>query len=428
MKTFRSSRLSAAHRRRLTVRNPVNDQAAERTARRICLDVKQRGNAAVSDFSTRFDGVSPQIRRIPDSALNKASRRMKPEFMQALRNAAATITRFHEQQNSSQRPVRTMPGVTCWRTITAIPRVGLYVPAGSAPLPSTVLMLGIPALLAGCNSIALFTPPSSNGLANPFVLAAAAVAGIREIYPVGGAQAIAAMAYGTESVPRVDKIFGPGNRFVNLAKQIVAADPEGCAIDMPAGPSELLVIADADANPAYVAADLLSQAEHDPDARVALVTTSELLARRALAEIASQLKDLPRKTIVRRSLAAGFVLIVRSLSEAMRFSNEYAPEHLSIQTARPEALARHVRNAGSVFLGASAPVAAGDYASGTNHTLPTGGRARAYSGLTVGSFQKSVSFQSLTRAGLGRLAGTIKSLAAAEGLEAHRRSITVREH
>ncbi|HEX9613908.1 MAG TPA: histidinol dehydrogenase [Bacteroidota bacterium] len=427
MRTYRSSRLTPAQRRSLTIRNRANDQSAATAVRGICLAVKKRGNSAVREFSRRFDGIAPRIQPLPASALIKARRGMPPPFLRALRIAAANIARFHRDRMGPQRPVRTMPGVKCWRTVTPISRVGLYVPAGSAPLPSTVLMLGIPALLAGCRSIVLFTPPMPDGSANPFILAAAAVAGIKQVVPVGGAQAIAAMAYGTQSIPKVDKIFGPGNKFVDMAKQFVAADPDGCAVDMPAGPSELLVISDGTANPAFVAADLLSQAEHDPDARVALVTTSELLAEHVQRELGRQLGSLPRKSIAKRSLEAGFVLIVPSLSEAVRFSNDYAPEHLSLQIASPKKFAALIQNAGSVFLGSFSPVAAGDYASGTNHTLPTGGAARVFSGISVASFQKSVSFQSLSRNGLNRLSNTIKTIAVAEGLEAHRQAVIARE-
>ncbi|MEX2115971.1 MAG: histidinol dehydrogenase [Bacteroidota bacterium] len=427
MKILDSSHLSAVQLQRLLVRTPANNRAAERTARRICRAVKQHGNAAVRKFSRQFDGCAPPVNPIPPAELQNALRHASPTFVHALKSALRAIHRFHKPQLPSGKRIQTLQGVTCWRRAIPIPRVGLYVPAGSAPLPSTVLMLGVPAILAGCDSIALCTPPTPEGRVNPMILAAACLTGIREVYPLGGAQAIAAMAFGTESVPKVHKIFGPGNKYVNRAKQIVATDPDGCPVDMPAGPSEILVIADRSANPAFVAADLISQAEHDADARVVLVTPDRQLARGVLTEIAAQVKDLPRRGITRRSLAAGFVLITGSLTEAVRFANDYAPEHLSVQTAHADRLARDIRNAGSVFLGPFAPVAAGDYASGTNHTLPTGGTAVAYSGLTVEHFQKTVSFQSLSRKGFAQLAETVKILAAAEGLEAHRRAITVRQ-
>jgi len=426
MTVYYSQRLSTAQWNKLTLRKFRNDRDAEKAARTICLAVKRRGNAAVRTYSLRFDGSAPPLKPVSNTALRTASGNLAPEFSRALKIAASNIARFHKRQILSRQSITTMPGVTCWRTSTPVPRVGLYIPAGSAPLPSTVLMLGIPARLAGCDSIALFSPPTPEGFVNPLILAAASVAGITEVYAVGGAQAIAAMAYGTESIPKVDKIFGPGNIYVNKAKRFISSDPDGCAIDMPAGPSELLVIADRSANPACIAADLLSQAEHDPNARVALVSTSESLVNRVMAEIAASLKYLPRQGIIRKSLAEAFILIVPSLAEAVRFANAYAPEHLSIQTVRPRQLAANVANAGSVFLGNFSPVAAGDYASGTNHTLPTGGSARAYSGLTLESFQKTVTFQSLTRSGLARISDAVRTLAAAEGLEAHRQAVTVR--
>ncbi len=293
-----------------------------------------------------------------------------------------------------------MEGVVCWREARPIERVGLYVPAGSAPLPSTVLMLGIPAKLAGCTRIVLCSPPKSNGSVDPFVLATAAMIGIDEVYKVGGAQAIAAMAYGTETIPKVDKIFGPGNRYVTAAKQFISTDPDGAAIDLLAGPSEVLIIADDTANPEVVAYDLISQAEHDADAQAVLVTTSEALAEEVLRALPQQLSDLPRREFITASLENSYILIADSLKAALQFSNEYAPEHLIINVRDAEAVVPSITNAGSVFVGPFAPVTAGDYASGTNHTLPTSRTARWASGVSLESFQKYVRFQSITKSGL----------------------------
>jgi histidinol dehydrogenase len=304
--------------------------------------------------------------------------------------------------------------------------VGLYVPAGSAPLPSTVMMLGIPAKLAGCERIIISSPPNAAGKIDPSVLVTAEEIGIDEIYKVGGAQAIAAMAYGTETIPRVEKIFGPGNRYVTAAKQFIATDPLGAAIDLVAGPSELLVIADDTAMPKLVAVDLLSQAEHDPYSQVVLVTTSPILAEQVDSEIARLVIDMPRRKIIDQSLDKSFSLIVDTLDAALKFSNDYAPEHLSIHCEHPDELVPRIKNAGSVFLGRYSPVTAGDYASGTNHTLPTGGTARWQSGVTVESFQKTMTIQSLSKEGLESLAPTLITLTETEGLEAHKRAVTER--
>ncbi|HXG39213.1 MAG TPA: histidinol dehydrogenase, partial [Bacteroidota bacterium] len=352
--------------------------------------------------------------------------RQSDETLTALNTAAANIEKFHRSQLRTIRKVETLPGVVCWQENRPIETVGFYVPAGSAPLPSTVLMLGIPAMLAGCSRIVLCSPPQKNGKVDALVLAAATLVGIKEIYNVGGAQAIAAMAYGTESIPKVNKIFGPGNRYVAAAKQFVATDPEGAAIDLLAGPSELLVIADEYANATVVAADLLSQAEHDPDAQVALVTPSAFLAQRVQEALAGLQKDLPRRNIIEQSLKNSFVVLTASLDEAIRFANDYAPEHLLLNVREPESLIPQIRSAGSVFLGPYSPVTAGDYASGTNHTLPTGGSAKWTGGISVESFQKTVTFQSISREGLQLLAPTLTLLAAAEGLEAHKRAVAAR--
>jgi histidinol dehydrogenase len=348
-------------------------------------------------------------------------------LLSAISHAARNIRTYHAAQLQQGNPVETEPGVRCWREMRPIETVGLYIPAGSAPLPSTVLMLGIPAQLAGCRRIILCSPPRSDGNVDAAVLAAASVIGLREIYRVGGAQAIAAMAYGTGSIPRVDKIFGPGSQYVTEAKRIVSADPGGAAIDLLAGPSELLIIADETADPRIIAADLLSQAEHDPQSGVMLVTTNDVTARSILNNVLQQLSQISRRAIAQRALENSFALVVESLDDAVAFSNQYAPEHLIINTRDPEKLVGSIQHAGSVFLGSSAPVTAGDYASGTNHTLPTGGTARWTNGVTVESFQKSITFQSLTPDGLQRLAPTLVALAEAEGLEAHARAVLARQ-
>jgi histidinol dehydrogenase len=319
-----------------------------------------------------------------------------------------------------------MEGVVCWRESRPIERVGLYVPAGSAPLPSTVLMLGIPAMLAGCSRIILCSPPKTNGFVDPLILAAAAMIGIDEIYNVGGAQAIAAMAYGTETIPKVDKIFGPGNRYVTAAKQFVSTDPEGAAIDLLAGPSEVLILSDETADPDVVAYDLISQAEHDADAQAVLVTTDERLAKEVLRVLPQKASEFPRNKIVESSLEHSFIFVADSLESAVRFSNDYAPEHLIINMQNAETLVPSIINAGSVFVGPFAPVTAGDYASGTNHTLPTNGTARWASGVSLDSFLKNVTFQSIIKSGLESLAPTLTAFASVEGLQAHARAVTAR--
>ncbi|MEP7217554.1 MAG: histidinol dehydrogenase, partial [Bacteroidota bacterium] len=386
-------------------------------------------DAALAEYSERFDGARVEKFRVDDDALERAARALPISIRSAMEIAAGNIRRFHEAQQCTEEPVETFPGVRCWRERRPIDTVGLYVPAGSAPLPSTVLMLGIPAIIADCKRIILCTPPTHSGEADGYVLAAAYLLGICEVYTIGGAQAIAAMAYGTETIPRVDKIFGPGNRYVAAAKRFVAADPDGAAIDLVAGPSELLIVADHSAGPRVLAADLLSQAEHDPDARVVLATPDRELALATLREIERQLPELSRREIITASLEKSFLLITRTLAESLKFSNDYAPEHLILNVESPEIAAREISSAGSVFLGPYAPVTAGDYASGTNHTLPTGGGARVAGGLALESFQKIISFQTITRAGLEALAPTLTALSEIEGLEAHQRAVTIRtEH
>lgn len=426
MKLFQASQLSAEQLNRLCVRPWTVDGSVKSSVENICLDVKRRGDEALKEYSTRFDAAPVSDLKVTTAEIAASQNNASAKLIAAIEQAAKNIRAFHTAQLKKESRIETEPGIVCWRECRPMKTVGLYVPAGSAPLPSTVLMLGIPALLAGCSRIILCSPPRANGSVDRAVLAVAAHIGIGEIYKVGGAQAVAAMAYGTQSLPKVDKIFGPGNQYVTEAKRFVSSDPDGAAIDMLAGPSELLIIADETADARIVAADLLSQAEHDPESRVVLVTTSASMASSTLKELSIQLAQLPRSSVASQSLDNSFALVVNSLDRAAKFSNDYAPEHLIINTREPEALASRIQNAGSVFLGPFAPVTAGDYASGTNHTLPTGGTARWFSGLSVESFQKTITFQSLNHAGLQRLASTLTTLAETEGLEGHARAVTVR--
>ncbi len=396
------------------------------SVRTICRDVKERGDEAVYEYSHQFDGVSAEEFAVPPSYLKTSLAGIPSALRQALETAAANIRAFHAAQMQASVKVETMPGVVCWRESRPIDAVGLYVPAGSAPLPSTALMLGVPALLAGCRRIVLCSPPKQNGLIDQIVAATAALLGITEVYAVGGVQAIAAMAYGTKSIERVDKIFGPGNRFVAAAKQLVSVDPNGCAIDMLAGPSEVLVIADETADARAVAWDLLSQAEHDADAHAVLVTTSNVLVNAVEKELRVAKEHGGRGDILRQALEHVKLLIVQTLDDALNISNDYAPEHLLINTRNALSLAADVRNAGSVFIGSWSPVAVGDYASGTNHTLPTNGTARATGGVSLASFQKHITFQSLSRDGLSAIAPAVVTLAEAEGLPAHATSVLIR--
>lgn len=427
MKLLAAHRLNGTDLAKLCVRTWTREASLTERVSGICRDVKQRGDAALRDYSTRFDAAAIERFRVTEVEIERAPARVPASLLGAIERAAANIRSFHAAQRKQEPVVETESGVRCWRVMRAIDTVGLYIPAGSAPLPSTVLMLGIPAQLAGCKRIILCSPPTATGSVNDGVLAAASLIGLREIYSVGGAQAIAAMAYGTASVPKVDKIFGPGSQYVTEAKRIVSSEPDGAAIDLLAGPSELLVLADETADARVIAADLLSQAEHDPNSQVVLVTTSDELARDVLAQATARLQKLPRKEIILQALDNSYALVVRSLEEAVAFSNQYAPEHLIINTANPEAVANDIRHAGSVFLGKYSPITAGDYASGTNHTLPTGATARWTSGVTVESFQKSVTFQTLTESGLDNLAPTLMMLAEAEGLQAHAEAVRIRQ-
>ena len=394
--------------------------------RKILAEVRSGGDAALREITARLDNADISDFLVSADEFAAARAALTDNQVAAIRAAIANVGRYHEAQLTEPYSVETTPGVVCERITRPIPAVGLYVPAGTAPLPSTAIMLAVPAGIAGCRTKILCTPPQPDGAADPAVLTAAQECGIDRVYKLGGAQAVAAMAYGTESIPKVDKIFGPGNAWVTSAKTEVAADPAGAALDMPAGPSEVLVIADGDADPRAVALDLLSQAEHGIDSQVILVTSSEALADAADAEIAAALPDLPRRDIMEQSLAHARTLLVADLNEAMEVSNAYAPEHLIMQVTDARQWLEQVDNAGSIFLGAYTPESVGDYCSGTNHVLPTYGYARAYSGLSLADFQKRMSVQELTAEGVRNLQPTVSTLARLEGLDAHARAVEVR--
>ncbi|HEX5731399.1 MAG TPA: histidinol dehydrogenase [Blastocatellia bacterium] len=397
------------------------------SVREILNDVKADRDRAVAKYSREFDGVELRRFVVTQQEIAEADSLLSPDVKQALRRAAANIDTFHRLQIPKEVEVETAEGVYCRLVWRAIQRVGLYVPGGAAPLASTVLMLAIPARLAGCREIVLCTPPAKAGPPSPEILYAASLCGVENIYSVGGAQAIAAMGIGTETVPKVDKIFGPGNRFVVAAKALISQPPYDVAIDMLAGPSELVVVADETANPRWVAADLLSQAEHGADSQVVLVTNSTVVASCVQRELALQVESLPRSRTIARVLDQSLVIIVTELSEAMEFVNLYAPEHLMLAVSDADRLTLEVTNAGSVFIGPHSSVVFGDYASGTNHTLPTGATAAAAGSLTVQSFMKPLAFQTVTGPGLRSLSKTVKLLARAEGLEAHARAVEIRE-
>lgn len=394
------------------------------TVKNIINRVKTSGDDALREFSLRYDKVQIDSLEVTKAEIEAASSSVSKELKAAIETAASNIQKFHESQRREFHKVETTPGVTCWRKAVPIDRAGIYIPGGTAPLFSTVLMLAVPAKIAGCREVILCSPPDSSGSISPAILYAASKAGVSKMFKAGGAQAIAAMAYGTKTITSVNKIFGPGNQYVTKAKQIVSQD--GIAIDMPAGPSEVLVLADQSANPAFVAADLLSQAEHGKDSQVVLVTFSSDVVANVQKEIDRQLEDLPRKDIAKEALNNSLAIVVDSDATAMEFVNEYAPEHLILNTANAEELAGIVRNCGSVFIGAWSPESIGDYASGTNHTLPTNGFAKAYSGVSLESFQKVITFQSLTQDGLKKLGPVVETMAEAEDLIGHKQSISVR--
>lgn len=386
--------------------------------------VRAEGDQAVLDYELQFDHVALSSLEVSAGEWTEAELLVSDELKESLRLAHANIHKFHVSQQFTGQPVEVVPGVTCWQKAVPIEKVGLYIPGGTAPLFSTVLMLATPAKIAGCREIVLCTPPNRQGKVHPAILYAARVAGVDRIFKAGGVQAIGAMAYGTQTVPKVYKIFGPGNQYVMAAKQQVSL--HDVAIDMPAGPSEVEVLADATANPAFVAADLLSQAEHGVDSQVLLVTTDEALISKVETEVSVQLSRLPRRDIASRSLENSKIVLVRNREEALALTNHYAPEHLIIETADYMELAAGVVNAGSVFLGSYTPESAGDYASGTNHTLPTNGYATAYSGVNLDSYHRKITFQELTPEGIRRIGPAVEILAANEELDAHRNAMSIR--
>ncbi|EKO3923885.1 histidinol dehydrogenase [Vibrio metschnikovii] len=392
------------------------------TVQDLISQVRREGDKALLALTEKFDRVKPDTLRVLQAEIDAASERLSAEMKQALQQAYSNIAKFHKAQKSQPLRVETMPGVVCEQVTRAINKVGLYIPGGSAPLPSTVLMLGVPAQIAGCRKVVLCSPPP---IADE-ILYVAKLCNIDEVYNVGGAQAIAAMAYGTETVAKVDKIFGPGNAYVTEAKRQVSHDFQGAAMDMPAGPSEVLVIADETADAEFIAADLLSQAEHGPDSQVVLVTPSPMIADRVTDAVQRQLKTLTRADIAQQALASSLIIIADSLTQAVAISNYYGPEHLIVQTKNPRELVPLLDNAGSIFLGNWSPESVGDYASGTNHVLPTYGHTRTYSSLGLADFTKRMTVQELTADGLKALAPTVVAMANAEGLDAHRRAVTIR--
>jgi histidinol dehydrogenase len=390
----------------------------------ILNEVQRNGDAALKQFSKQFDGIEPGSFTVNEEEIHAATNELSSELKSAIQQAKNNIASFHQPQLKKEEAIETMPGVQCWRRSVGIEKIGLYIPGGTAPLFSTVLMLAVPAQIAGCKEIILCTPANKQGKIHPAILYAAKECGVTKIFKVGGAQAIAAMAYGTETIPAVYKIFGPGNQYVTAAKQLVQM--QGVAIDMPAGPSEVCILADESANAAYVAADLLSQAEHGVDSQVLLVCTSEEFVQQTLKEVEVQLNELPRKDIAEKALKNSKAIIVSNMIDAIDLVNEYAAEHLIIACQLAESVAQQITNAGSVFIGNYSPESAGDYASGTNHTLPTNAFARAYSGVSVDSFVKKITYQKLSKEGLENIGKMVIEMAEAEGLRAHANAVRVR--
>lgn len=408
----------------LLKRPVMNTESLFGTVQGIIDRVKAGGDEAVLQYEMQFDKVSLSALAVSSEEFDEAENLIDEELKAAIRLAAGNISAFHAAQRFVGKKVETQPGVTCWQKAVSIEKVGLYIPGGTAPLFSTVLMLAVPACIAGCREIVLCTPPGKDGKVHPAVLFAARVAGVQRVFKAGGVQAIAAMAYGTESIPKVYKIFGPGNQYVTAAKQLVSL--RDVAIDMPAGPSEVEVLADATANPVFVAADLLSQAEHGVDSQAVLITTSKELQQAVKDEVERQLDLLPRKEIAARSLANSKLIVVKDMEEAVEMTNAYAPEHLIVEAENYMAVAEQIVNAGSVFLGTLTPESAGDYASGTNHTLPTNGYAKAYSGVSLDSFIRKMTFQEIKPEGLCKIGPAIEVMATNESLDGHKNAVSVR--
>ena len=406
-------------------KRPLSDYSQkEGVVREVLQDIRENGDAGVKRYTLKFDHANIENLRVDSEEVLGASLLLSSALKEAIAVAAANIKTFHTAQRYAPQVIETMPGVRCWQKSVAIEKVGLYIPGGSAPLFSTVLMLAIPAVIAGCTEIVLCTPPNSEGKIHPAILYAANICGITKIYKAGGIQAIGAMAYGTESIPKVDKIFGPGNSWVMAAKQLVSLTE--CAIDMPAGPSEVAVIADPSANPEFIAADLLSQAEHGPDSQVILITTEDNLIQKVMEAVDRQVKELPRQDTAIKALEHSRAILVRDQDEVLKLVNIYAPEHLIIATDNASVLAERVINAGSVFIGNYTPESAGDYASGTNHTLPTNGWTRSFSGINLDSFCKKITFQEISFEGIQKLGPVIEEMAEAELLFAHKNAATLR--
>lgn len=418
----------SADERRASLRRPAQDGAAElhERVRAIIADVRGNGDAALFEYTQRFDGASLQSLEVTPEEFSAAEQTLNTKQLEALHRAIGNVSRFHVAQLSDPIRIETSPGVICERQYRPIDAVGLYVPAGVAPLPSAAIMLAVPARIAGCMTRVICTPPRKDGTADPAVLTVARLCGVERVFKVGGAQAIAAMAYGTRSIPKVDKIFGPGSAWVTAAKLLVANDPDGAALDLPAGPSEVLVIADDSARADFVAADLLAQAEHSVDAQAILVTTSATLAQAVLQELETQMQRLSRAGTLRESIDHSRIFVVDSLEAAFELSNAYAPEHLIVQVGNARSWLPQVRNAGSVFLGTWTPETMGDYCSGTNHVLPTYGFARAYSGLSMTDFLKRMTVQELSADGLRDLGPTAVTIAELEGLDAHANAVQIR--
>ncbi len=402
----------------------VDNRSVMESVQQILNAVKQHGDEAVRSFTKKFDGVELEQFEVSSKEINKAVDKLSDKLKAAICMAQANVERFHRSQLSEPEIIQTMPGVQCWRKNVGIEKVGLYVPGGTAPLFSTVIMLGVPAKLAGCKEVVLCTPCDKKGDVHPAILFSAQLVGVHKIYKIGGAHAIAAMAYGTDSVNAVYKIFGPGNQYVTAAKQLVQM--QGVSIDMPAGPSEVCIIADETANPVFVAADLLSQAEHGVDSQVLLVSNSDVVVTRVEEEIRKQLEALPRKDIAEKALQNSKAIVLNNQNELIELVNEYAAEHLIINCKDGDEIAEKITNAGSVFIGSYSPESVGDYASGTNHTLPTNGFAKAYSGVSIDSFVKKITYQKLSQDGLNKIAGTVIAMADAEGLEAHANAVKLR--
>lgn len=423
--SYRFNALSQQELDALTVRNPDSGNKIRTVVEEVIQNVVANGDQALRDYAERFDGVSLDTLYIDEDEISELAQRIDRSAMRALEIAFNNIHKFHQTQASREKHVETTEGVFCWREARPIEKVGLYIPGGTAVLPSTFLMLGVPARIAGCREIVICTPPQKDGKVNGYLAYCAQLLQIKRIYLVGGAQAIAAMAHGTDSIPRVDKIFGPGNQYVTLAKTIVQ-NTSKVAIDLPAGPSEVLIIADQTSNPAFLAADLLAQVEHGVDSQAVLVSLDESLIEQTNQEIAKQLAVLPRKEIASKALKGSYAVLCDTLDEAFSFSNQYAPEHLIVALDEADGLTRRIINAGSVFLGHLTPESLGDYASGTNHTLPTSGYAKAYSGVSLDTFTKKITFQEASALGLRNLGPTVEVLASIEGLQAHKNAVSIR--